>query len=167
MDASKQKRIAYLVGGGAVLFFVGLVFWFLMIGGGAAAAAKQGDPSMMLLSGLPLGITVIGLFMAFAGLVIGWKSAFSDDSKRPLTDVENIYIIAAFILDRKGDKVFEPEMYEPDDIRHYVQIRFPDGTAQEVQTAPELFALIGEGMKGTATIQGRWMSAFVPNRPPS
>lgn len=165
MEADKQKKIAFLVGTGGVMFVVGIFFWFLMVGGGSAAAAKQGDVSMLLLAGLPLGISILGLFVAFAGLMVGWKAAFADDSGKEPRDLEGAYIIAAFILDRKGDKVFDVDMHDPDDVRYYLQIRLTDGSAREVETAPGLFASIGEGMTGTATVQGRWLSGFVPNRP--
>lgn len=167
MDADKQKRIALLIGAGAVLFFVGLLLWFMMLGGGAAAAAKQGDPTMLLYSGLPLGITFIGLIVASIGLYMGWKSAFVDHSIMPLHEVPNVYIIAALIMDKQGERVFDEDMHAPEDIRRYVQVRFPDGTARELETAQEVFHGLGEGQQGLASIQGQWLSKFVPNRPSS
>lgn len=147
------------------MFLVGLFFWFLLVGGGAAAAAKQGDASMLLVSGLPLGISILGLFVAFAGLYVGWKTAFADDSKQERRDLQNVYVIAAFILDSQGAKVFDTDMHEAGDLRYYVQIRLQDQTVKEVETARQVFESMGEGMRGTATVQGRWMSAFVSNRP--
>lgn len=165
VDSEKQKWVARLLGTGSVIFAVGLVLWFTFLGGGAAGLARRQDPALLLFSGLMLGICVVGLLLAGTGLFIGMRAAFGDDSKEAQQTVEGAYIIAAFVLDERGEKVFDPSLFDPSELKHLVQVRFPNGIAKEFETAPEVYSSIGEGQRGAITYQGKWLSQFVPVRP--
>lgn len=167
MEEGKQKLVAGLTIGGGVAFFAGIVLWFVMMGGGAAAMANRGDPTMLLYAGLPIGIGVLGLVVGFVGLFMGFRQAFSDDSKEPIVDLEGVYVMNCLILDKKGDTIFDPGMYDPEDLFYYIQVEFGNGIKKEFRTTSEVFATIGEGMRGTASVQGKWLGKFVPNRPAS
>lgn len=157
--------IGCLTIGGGVLFLFGLVTWFMMVGGGAAAAAKQGNPILLLLSGLPLGVCLLGAAAGILGLVIGYRAAFGNDADAPVTTAENVYVIASFILDEHGEKIFDPEMFDEDELRCYVQLEFTDGSKKEFRAAKVVFESIGEGQRGTITYQGNWLNQFIAVRP--
>jgi len=142
------------------MFVVGLFAWFMMVGGGAAAAAKQGDPSLLLLSGLPLGLCLLGAIAAGYGLYVGYKAAFSNDAESPVLTAEDVYVIACFILDDKGQNVYDPDMFDDDVLKYYVQLEFPNGTKKELNTAVAVYNSIGEGQRGKITYQGNWLSSF-------
>lgn len=165
MEAGKQKLVSVLTLVGTALFIIGLIIWFMMIGGGAAGAAKRGDLTMLTYSGLPLGLCGIGAVTALAGLFIGFRTAFAKDSSAPVIESPDTYIIACSVLDKRGELVFEPQMYDPEELFYYVQVQFPDGTKKELRTLSEVFYQLGEGQRGTAQHQGKWLGKFVSNRP--
>lgn len=165
MEAGKQKLIGVLTIAGVALFAIGLVIWFMMIGGGAAGAAKRGDLTMLTYSGIPLSLCALGALMGLVGLFIGFRTAFAKDSKAPILAVADSYIIACTILDKRGELVFEPQMFDPEELFYYVQVQFPDGQKKELRTVSEVFGQLGEGMRGTAHYQGKWLGKFVSNRP--
>ena len=138
-----------------------------MIGGGAAAAAKRDDLSMLAYSGLPLGLCAIGSLMALCGLFVGFKTAFAKDSNAPKIDSPDAYIIACTIRDKRGEPVYEPQMYDPEELFYYVQVQFANGSKKELRTVSEVFAGIGEGQRGIVSHQGKWLGKFVSNRPSS
>lgn len=160
MESDKQKTIGCLTIGGGAMFVFGLVAFFMMVSGGAAAAAKQGNPSMLLLSGLPLGLCLLGAIACGYGLYIGYKAAFSNDAEAPVVESRNAYVIACFVLDNHGEKVYDPDMFDDDEIKHYVQVELADGTKKEFRTAESVYNGIGEGQRGTVTYQGNWLSRF-------
>ncbi len=166
MDTQKQKRIAVLVTTGAIMFFGGIVFWFILVGGGASNLIGQGNPLILMLAGLPIGITILGLLVAGYGLYLGWQAAFSDDTKDILRTSEGCYIIAALVLNSESQPVYDIDMYDESEIHRFIQIRFADGSAREYEVGLELFSRLGEGMRGVATTQGKKLHDFVPTMPP-
>lgn len=167
MEEGKQKLVAGLTIGGGVAFFAGIALWFVMMGGGAAGLANRGDSTMLMYAGLPIGIAVIGLVVGFVGLFLGFRHAFSDDTKEQVVSLPNVYVMNCLILDKKGDTIFDPGMYDPEELFYYVQLEIAPGIKKEFRTVPEVFGTIGEGMRGTASVQGKWLGQFVPNRPAS
>lgn len=151
--------------GGGASFAIGLTLWFMFLGAGAAAGAKQGDFTLYLLAGLPLILVIGGVIAAGLGLGIGWRYALSDDTTDQIREFPGCYIIALLILDHKSEKVFDVDLHSPDDVFWYAQVRQSDGNCRELRLDPNLYATLGEGMQGTASIQGKWLVAFAPTRP--
>lgn len=52
-------------------------------------------------------------------------------------------------------------MFDDNDLRCYVQVEFPNGHKREFETHRVVLGAIGEGMRGTITYQGKWLSKFV------
>lgn len=144
-DSSKQKLVIRLVIAGVVCLPLGLMIFFF---GGFMG------PIIGLL------LMPVGLALVIAGLVSGWGSAFGDPRKRPVQNTVGVYVIAKVIVDDRGDHVFEPSVYQPEELKFLVQIRLPSGKQVEFETSPEVFDEVAEGMMGDIMHQGRWLSQF-------
>jgi hypothetical protein len=165
MDSSKQRLVRMLTIVGGSLTLLGVMAYFMMLAGGAAAMAKRGDPNMFAFAGLPLVVSLIGCAMAAAGLWIGFRHTFKNDSASPVQAVEGAYIIACVATNKTGDPVFDRDMYDRSELQYYVQVRLPDDSRSEYKTSADVFESLGEGLTGTAIIQGKWLGQFQTNRP--
>lgn len=105
---------------------------------------------------------ILGLVIAGIGLYIGLRDTHGDVSKLPVTVVDGAKIMNVLIVDKKGDHVFDPEMFDPDDLKYIVQVLMPNGRREEFETARQLLDYMGEGMTGRIAHQGRWLSKFEP-----
>lgn len=160
MESYKQKLTGGLTIGGAVLFVFGLVLWLTVFGNWSAVAVKNPNPIVLLVSGLPLGMCLIGAFLCGLGIYIGYRSAFGDNFTPVPSGALNAYVVAKFILSNDGDFVHDPELFEPEELKYIVQIEFSDGTKKEFETDPFVYAGIGEGQHGDVEYQGHMLTRF-------
>lgn len=107
-------------------------------------------------------IPVFGIGLVGAGVYIGLKETHGDNSTKPVERTENAYIMNVLVINSKGEQVFDPEMYDSNELKYIVQIAYPHGRKEEYETSPYLLSGIGEGMRGVATVQGNWLSKFEP-----
>lgn len=150
-----QKIIVSLVVAGFVLT-IGAAVAFVVF----TVLSTSGDFPEQLAVQIPV-VLFLGGIVAFAGAVFaGWKNVGFKDSSQPIAIEPNSYIVACFILDKKGDSVFDPEMFEPDEIEYMVQIEFRTGDKHEFKTSPEVFGTLGEGLVGKLHFQGRTLLKF-------
>lgn len=109
--------------------------------------------------GFPIGVGLVGVGLCLWALVGGLKFAYGRDDKAQVRVVRGAYIIAAFIESREG-RVFDPEMFAPEDLTYYVHVHLGPGEKAELKTSRAVFDTIGEGLKGTVTFQGKWLGKF-------
>jgi hypothetical protein len=109
---------------------------------------------------LALLLAPIGIVAVAAGLISGWAEAFGDPSKRPVQRESGAYVIAKVVSDKRANPVVDPEFHDPEDLRYLVQFEFQGNRKVELETAPEVFDQVGEGMIGDIVYQGRWLSQF-------
>lgn len=167
-DESRQKAVGCLVLGGAGLFAFGVLLTVMLLGSASLTMAKsQGkDPSMLILSGIGPLVLLLGLFTAIGGLVWGF-SINRKESNAPPVRYPGSRVLARYALMPGTDEMMFSN-FHPDDegIRFFAQLRLPDGRTPELQCAYPVFECMGEGMWGDATVQGNWIGAFAPTRPP-
>lgn len=144
-DSDRQKLVMRLIVGG-VLCFPASVFLFFFWG-------LPGRIAGVLL--IPAGIALVGI-----GLAMGWGTAFGDPRKKPVQNVSGVYVISKVIVDDRAQHVFEPSVYDPEDLKFLIQIRFANGKSTEFETSPEVYDEVGEGMNGDIVHQGKWLSQF-------
>lgn len=117
----------------------------------------------IFLRGITLLMPILGVLMIFAGLYIGYQNTWgTKNAEKPVRTAEGAYIMSILVTDRKGEMVFDPEFYEPKDLKYLVQIRFANGSKEEFETDPLVLSSLGEGMKGRAHFQGKWLCQFEP-----
>ncbi len=102
----------------------------------------------------------IGLVLVVAGLLMGWMEAFGDPAKKPVQRASGVYVIAKVVADKRAFPVIDPEFHDPDDLRYLVQFDIQGRGKVEMETAPEVFDQVGEGMNGDIVYQGRWLNQF-------
>lgn len=150
-----QKLIVSLVVSGTVLA-IGAVVLFVIF----TVMATNGDFPDNLVVVIPAMAFVAGLICFIAATISGWKNVGFKDSSRPIVIEPNCYIISCFILNKQGDTVFDPDMYDPDEIRYMAQIEFRNGDKHELQTTNDVFSTLGEGLVGKVHFQGRKLLKF-------
>lgn len=147
---------------GIVVFFGGLILWLMLSGGGALGALYRGDQQMLNMAPVGLVVAGLGALVTAGAVVYGLTQAFGDNSKKPVQVLEDAYVVSRYVLDRRGELVFEFEFLDPAELRYYVQLRHAHAN-EEYQTSAEVFGLCGEGMLGLAHVQGAWLSSFAPH----
>ena len=68
-------------------------------------------------------------------------------------------------MDELNQMLFQ-DLEGRDNLRYFVRLWFPNGTQNEYRCGPDVFGQCGEGMWGSATVQGDWLGGFVPKAPP-
>lgn len=159
LSGGSQQKIAKLAFIGGAMMVVGFMGFVVM----AVAGALVRGPGGMIIqvaAGLCVLVFLAGMIMGVVGLMQGLHKVAQDDSKAPVFTSEDVFILTKLILDEKHEAVYDPEMYEPEDLRRYVQVQFANGRKEEFQAPTDVFNSIGEGMRGTITHQGKWISGF-------
>ena len=162
MEDESQSRIAQLIGFGVVLIVLGLIgFGVMFVGGVFRAMQTSGkDTNLFVFSSAAAIAVLVGIGMLVAGLVMGGREAFGDNSKQPQQRGGPVYVVACLVMDRQNEPVFDAEMFDEDELRFYVQVKFADGTPKEFETAQDVMGSIGEGMWGYIVYQGKWLNGF-------
>lgn len=101
--------------------------------------------------------------MVITGIYMGLSEKYGDNSKKPVQVVPDAYIMNIIVTDKSGEYVFNYDMFDPDELTYVIQVAMPGGRREEFETSPYLLEGIGEGMRGTVTFQGNWLSKFEPN----
>lgn len=136
------------------VFILGAV---LLIAGCLLAALSLVVRGFMTLAFIVFGL---GLATLVFGVLKGLHETMGSEAGNPEMTYEDVYIIAMLRADAKGEMVFVPEHYAKEELQHLVQIEHPDGRKIEYRTSPEVFESMGEGMRGRAIVQGRWLCQF-------
>jgi hypothetical protein len=132
------------------------------------ANTRGQDTSMMLLA--VVGPILMGLgALVFVGSIAYGFATIRKTRKGPVLNCPDVVVVARFAVNEAGEMVFQD--FDPDDpdTKLYVHLRMPDGRNQEYRCPWQVFECCGEGMRGTAVIQGDWLGGFAPYlaQPPS
>lgn len=155
MGERPQNLIAGLVIGGFVLT-IGAAILFVVLT--VLSSLHQFPEQLGVL--IPVVLFTLGVLSFAFAVGAGWKNVGFKDSSQPIAIEPNSYIVACFILNNKNDPVYDPDMFEPDEITYFVQIVFRNGDKHELTTSPEVFATLGEGLVGKVHFQGRKLLNF-------
>ncbi|MCB8932153.1 MAG: DUF2500 domain-containing protein [Fimbriimonadaceae bacterium] len=164
-DEQREKAIGCLVFAAFGLVGLGAIGFVMLMGGGALRMANsQGkDPSLLILSGFAALSILLGFGCAILALVWGLGRNRRARSAEP--EFARVRILARYAL-MPGTSEMMFSDFDPDypGIRFFARVRFENGAARELQCAYPVFSMLGEGMTGTATVQGDWISIFQPAR---
>ena len=163
MSTEMQKKVAAFIGFGLLAVIVGTFLFIGAIGLGSASYLNTGGKGGAMgyaMGGFFFLVALGGLFSIGWGIAIGLQEAFGDDRKKPIENASGVLIIAKLVLDSKNDTVYDPDMYDEDEIQRLVQVQFANGRKEEFKASLTVFDTIGEGMKGKIIYQGKWLSSF-------
>jgi hypothetical protein len=149
-----------LVGGGLLAIPLGIVLVFLLGGAGGAAFLAGGDRPFYDAPILGVWLAGLGLVSILAGAIIGLRHVYGNDSNAPVETIEPVYIIGKFVNSKRGEEVFDPDQFDPEDLRHFVRVQLPQGQTVEYSTSAEVFDTVMEGAQARIQVQGKWLGAF-------
>jgi hypothetical protein len=158
MGFGGEAKIAKILGAGVVMI-IGSAIGFFFFGW---ATILAGSVFGLVLSALCVLIGLGGLGTVIYALVLGMGTVMQDDSKKPMETHRGAYVISKVVTTTEGEPVFDVDDYDEDDLRFYVQLQLATGKKLELHSPMRLWSQIGEGMKGTMTLQGRSMTSWVP-----
>lgn len=159
-DSSENIASNWLLGGFGSLGCGGLL---LVLGPMLGIATKS--PVPMALGFLLIGA---GVLMVGGSLIYGLNrhgERFTGEQTRR----SGVRILNKYVYDRDNNLLMDDYLIDTaDEPRFYVKIELAPGNSVEFETAREVFDSCGEGMRGEATFQGKWLSMFVGHiaRPP-
>lgn len=137
---------------------------FVVAGIGFFLTVVSGSPSMAALAGLGgvgfvVGLGMIG-YVAFSGL----HTERSAKNASTAVQIPGSTITARFATNRLGETLFSELDLDFDDpkTKFFVRIQPSEGRQLELRTNSAVWQGCGEGMKGTAVVQGDWLGAFTP-----
>lgn len=145
----------YCLGIGVLVLFGGL--WILLLFRTPLASALVGLGT--------LGI-VAGLLLLGYGIVTGLRVERKAASSSTAVQIPNSRIVARFAINSIGETLFSEMDIDFDDPRTklFIRIEPTQGPQIELTTNEAVWSQCGEGMTGTAVVQGDWLGSFVVTR---
>lgn len=118
--------------------------------------------SMMALSGLGGLVFLIGLILVGATVVGGLRTEKMASTTTQAVQVPNCLIIARFATNSVGETLFSEEdiFFDDPKTKFFIRIQPEYGRQIELRTNLPVWQGCGEGMRGTAVVQGDWLGSF-------
>jgi hypothetical protein len=170
----REERKEMLVGCGAllgaVLAVLGLIGAFTFFTAGTYSSTYTRDPSSGAIRSIgagalfPLAIGMLGLgillFLVSTGY--GWLQ-HARRNQGTEEQAPSALVVAKYAYNKDFTLLTQPWEFDYDDARFYVRMRVDAENVLEFETSRPVFDQCGEGMRGSATFQGKWLSRFVPH----
>lgn len=108
---------------------------------------------------------VVGLGMVGYSIVTGLKTERSDPTTAHVSQWPDAVVQARFATNMIGETVFSDMDIDFEDpkTKLYVRVATSNGQRAELKARQEVWLQAGEGMRGTAMIQGDWLVGFAPS----
>lgn len=158
MGFGGEAKIAKILGAGVLMIIASIIGFFFF----GWATILVGSMMGLVLTAFCVLLGLGGLGTVIYALVLGMGSVMQDDSKKQIETHRGAYVISKVVTTDKGEHVFDTEDYDEDELRFYVQLELATGRKLELHSPMQLWGQIGEGMKGTLTLQGKSMTSWVP-----
>ncbi|HMS54349.1 MAG TPA: hypothetical protein PKA27_03020 [Fimbriimonadaceae bacterium] len=154
MGDDKKLSNVIMVGLGLTLIGgVGAGFMFLgSIAFGLGAYIVAGFFGLMFM---------VGLGMLVWGISSGLNTTKKLGSATVVEELQGVKVVARFAVNEIGETVFSD--FIPEESRLYVRLNLPTGRSVELKTSMNVWEAAGEGLEGTAWIQGDWLGRFERN----
>lgn len=162
MNTGKQQQIIKFLVAGVLLVIIGPIVTVIALAGAPLQVIQRNDFGLMNAAGFGVLMVLLGIVSFGVAVVIGLKESLGKDDQKQVQKVDGTKIIAVIINTKRGEHVFDIDMYPPEDLKYFVQVQFPTGEKRELETHHTVLENCGEGMTGRVTFQGKWMSMFEP-----
>lgn len=162
-DRSKESTVGCFLFGGLVVAGFGLVLTVILYMGGSLAYMKRGDASLLAARGLGPGLVLFGMAMSGGALLYGIREGRRITSGKGAMVDPHARVIAKYAYDGDGFMVTEDYLFDDrDGLKFYVKLELNGGAVREFQCLRPVHAMCGEGMRGAATFDGKWLGSFTP-----
>ena len=162
-ESSKERVVGCALFGGLALAFGGVVLTVVLYLGGTLALLRRQDPSLLAIRGLGPLLILVGLFIAGVALLYGIREGKRLTSGKGAMVDPTARVLARYAYDGTGDMVVDDWLFdERDGLKFYVKLELTGGAVREFQCHRQVHAMCGEGMRGAATFDGKWLGSFVP-----
>jgi hypothetical protein len=163
MISKNEGPLAKVIYTGIALVVIGIICFMT----GLLMSMVIGGMFFAVLPGIGMGLGVLGLAITLFAILFGLKKESSSYSKTPVR-VPNCKITARFFINRNGEELFNESYLLEDEAppKYYIRLQTQEGKSWELKCHAETWRFCGEGMKGTATIQGDWLGRFEPEQSP-
>lgn len=162
-EKNKESMVGCALFGGLVVAALGLVLTLMLYMGGSLAYMRRGDANLLAIRGLGPGMVLGGLLLSGGALLYGIKEGRRVTSGKGAVVDPNAKVVARFAYGRDGLMVVDEWLFdEMDGLKFYVKLELSDGAVREFQCLRPVHAQCGEGMRGAATFDGRWLGGFMP-----
>lgn len=169
----RENRKEFLVGCGALagilVFVFGLIGSFTFFSAGTFSSTYSRNPNTGEIGSvgagalLPLGVGFMGfgilLFLGSAGY--GWYQHLQRN-KGPVCEYPSALVLAKFAFNKNHTLLTQSYEFDYDDARFYVRMQLDAVNVLELETSRPVFDACGEGMRGGASVQGKWLGMFQP-----
>ncbi len=118
--------------------------------------------ALMGLAGVALIAFVVGLVILISTLLLGLGR--TDNHQRKVFRYDNTRVIARYAVTGIGETIFDEMYIDPDDnkVKYYVRLQLPNGESHEFHCNAIIWSHCGEGLQGSALVQGDWIGQFIP-----
>lgn len=143
----------YCLGIGTLVIFGG--FWIMLLFRSPIASAIVGLGGF----GVFVGLGLLGY-----GLFKGLYTERSASKEVAAVQMPESKIVARFAVNSIGETLFSDLDIDFEDPKTQLLIRVapPEGDQIELRTNEQVWSQCGEGMTGTAVVQGDWLGSFIP-----
>jgi hypothetical protein len=149
------------------MILIGFPIAFMGFGSGALRATYTRDPvtgaitdaSGFFLMNPGLGLIGLGILVCCIGAIYGWIQHVNRH-KGAMATYPDAFIVSRYALNRQQDLLTQSWEFDYDDLKFFVRIQLDEDNVLEFETSRAAFEQCGEGMRGVAQIQGKWLGGF-------
>lgn len=157
--------VGWMLYGGGLLVVLGFIVTLMIWGGAVASLAYRGDPTLARYVWVGPLLIVLGGVAMVSGLIVGRWAANPVHRTARIVRYPDVRVVGRFGESRDGQMYFaDLDLLDDEKLRYFVQLEIVPGDIREFECAAPVWEQAGEGMRGDAVGQGRWLSQFLPHQ---
>jgi hypothetical protein len=163
---NRDEKLGKLIVLGMVMSGIAIPYTMIMYVFAMGGMILGGGGPIVVMAALGPIAFIVGLGMIAYALFSGFQT-----NKRATTasarTIASTRVVARFALNPIGEMIFSEVPTDDPDWKLYVRLQVPDGHSEELRCAGPVFDVCGEGLYGTAVVQGDWLGGFSPTPRPA
>ncbi len=109
-----------------------------------------------------IAIFTIGILGSIITFIVGITKGVNEfKGTGHVQSVPHVIVMSKYVLNRNGEFVTEEYLWETEPkLRFFVKMKLPNGELREFLTTMRVYMNCGDGMRGEAVIDGKWLGSF-------